>query len=229
MWLPHRPLRLRHARGIPWTAATFFWLNFLSEGGYLKGNNTTGNAYICPESIQESVDDFFYQPPSRISNVGYATFHGSAFAKNGDTSQDILCSYAVNATWGTDPSPPWWVNSTSNPAPGVRRYTELFPFVYYDDSQNYKPVPPRVAGLKESVYIPLVFDGFFMHAMDADHIQFRHNTRAAENDRWANFVFLDGHADHVTGAGLPKPSDNIYLPENLTTTKIWDVILRAAH
>jgi len=219
----------RIARGGNDTSPGLFWLNFLSEGGYLKGNNTIGNAYICPESIQENVDDFFYQPPSRTSNVGYATFHGSAFANNGDTSQDILCSYAVNATWGTDPTQPWWVGSSSNPGPSVRRYTELFPFVYYDDSQNYKPVSPRVAGVKDSVHVPLIFDGFFMHAMDADHIQLRHNTRAREDDRWANFVFLDGHADHVTGARLPKASDNIYLPENLTTTKIWDIVLCAAH
>ena len=219
---------VRIANGGSDTSPGLFWLNFLSEGGYLKGNNTTHNAYICPDSLQQDVDDFFFQPASRTSNVGYATFHGSAFANHGDTSQDILCSYAVNATWGTDPSAPWWVGSGGTPGPNVHRYTELFPFVYYDDSQKYKPVSPRVAGTHDAVHVPLVFDGFFMHAMDADHIQLRHNVHAREDGRWANFVFLDGHADHVTGARLPKPTDNIYLPVNLTSTKIWGVVLCAA-
>jgi prepilin-type N-terminal cleavage/methylation domain-containing protein/prepilin-type processing-associated H-X9-DG protein len=217
---------VRIANGGSDTSPGLFWLNFLSEGGYLKGNSTTGNAYVCPDSIQENVDDFFFQPPSRTSNVGYATFHGSAFANKGDMSQDIICSYAVNATWGTDPTPPWWVSAGMGPH--TKRYTELFPFVYYDDSQSYRPVAPKTAGAKDSTHIPLVFDGFFMHAMDADHIQLRHNTKAVEKDRWANFVFLDGHADHVTGARLPKVSDNIYLPENLTSTKIWDIVLSVA-
>ena len=56
-------------------------------------------------------------------------------------------------------------------------------------------------------------DGFFMHAMEPTRFQLRHgSSRAREQDRICNMVFLDGHAAGVPGSGLPKPGDNFYWP-----------------
>jgi prepilin-type N-terminal cleavage/methylation domain-containing protein/prepilin-type processing-associated H-X9-DG protein len=203
-----------------------FWLNMLSEQGYLKGNNTSDrNAYLCPNSLDEAVNNFFFAPSSRTANTGYATFTGSNTPKD-----DIICSYAVNATWNSiggaaPPSEVWWVNS-SFVGPTVMRYTELYPFVYYDSNLPYKPKAPKCTAAKDALYIPLAFDGFFMHAMNPNCFQLRHgDQRAKEDNRLCNMVFLDGHAAAVPGSKLPHASDNVYLPVNLTTATLWDVKL----
>jgi prepilin-type N-terminal cleavage/methylation domain-containing protein/prepilin-type processing-associated H-X9-DG protein len=210
-----------------------FWLNVLSERGFLKGNNTENrNAYICPNSLQELNNEWHQHPQTNTSNWGYSRFDGSAKAANpNDTSQDILCSYAVSAMWNATALPAtasevWWVNQNF-PGPKVMRYTELFPFVYFDDNLPYKPIAPRMTSTKGSSQIPLIFDGFFMHQLDWVHFQLRHgNLRSNEGrNRTCNLVFLDGHAASVPGTRLPKRNDNLYLPVNLTTATIWDVRL----
>ncbi len=210
-----------------------FWLNVLSERGYLKGNNSSDrNAYVCPNSLQELSNDFFAHPASNLSNWGYSLFEGSArLADPNDTSQDILCSYAVNAMWNAaavsaTQSEVWWVNQNyQGGSPRVMRYSELFPFIYYDDSAAYKPIAPRVTSVKDSAHLMLIFDGFFMHQIDWRHFQLRHgNLRSRrQQDRTCNMVFLDGHAESISGKRLPKSSDNMYLPENLCSTAIWDI------
>ena len=113
----------------------------------------------------------------------------------------------------------------------VLRGVGNFPFVYYDDNQPYKPVAPRMSSARDSVRVPLIFDGFFMHQIDWRHFQLRHgNLRGPAKNRLCNFVFLDGHAEGIRGSRLPKgtptfppPADNMYLPENLTSTAIWDI------
>ncbi len=107
-----------------------FWVNILNENKYLKGNNTFSNAYMCPSALDGLVSNFYTQAPSRISNIGYAEFDGSIKATNpNDTSQDIICSYAVNAFWGTQLG-----ITTGTGLPPVKMWTELFPFVYYAPS-----------------------------------------------------------------------------------------------
>ena len=226
-----------------------FWLNVLSEGGFLKGNNSeTRNAYICPNSIDELNNLWWDHQASNTSNWGYQRFEGSVRWLNpNDASQDVLCSYAVSAMWsagagvGQNQSEVWWVNQ-NYPGPKVLRYTELFPFVYWDDNQAYKPVAPRMSSVKDSTRIPLIFDGFFMHQIDWKHFQLRHGNLRETNPRNAagvptgnprnrtcNMVFLDGHAASVPGARMPKPGDNMYLPEHLTSTRIWDIRMSPLH
>ena len=188
-----------------------FWVNILSENKYLKGNNTfNGNPYMCPNSLDGLVKDYstVSSTASRIANVGYAEFDGTI--KHTDptnTTQDVICSYAVNAFWGAQGGNP----GVGNGMPAVHMYTELFPFVYYAPSLvgGYKAVAPRMTSVKDSVHVGLAFDGFFMHAAWAANFQLRHgNQSGPENARLCNFVFLDGHAESLAGSVLPDPRIN---------------------
>jgi len=223
------PVRFAVDANTGWTPGGF-WANFLSEGKFLKGNDSTGsNTYMCPAALDELEKNFWDSPPTRTANSGYFKFEGSAWRNGVDASQNIMSSYAVNATWGGG-GKPWWVGDPYNPGPTVNQYTELFPFVYYQSTDPYRPVARKVTSVKDGVRIPLVFDGFFMHAMDPTHFQLRHgNTRARESERVCNMVFADGHADGVRGAGLPKPGDNFYYPPmELMNTSVWEVKLSIA-
>lgn len=214
------------------------WANILSEGKYLKGNNSEdNNPYICPNSLSQNVYNWYEANlPSNIANSGYQIFEGSAQRLNpNDRSQDVWCSYAVNGTWGTDQGTPWWVSSNYNGgSPRIRRYTELFPFVYHNPgASGIVPISPKLSSVKDSSHVPLVFDGFYMHEMKWQQFQLRHgDQRQDAKGRLANFVFLDGHVEGVSGRKLPsdpsKPpyvpdGSNFYLPENLTSLRVWDL------
>jgi len=229
------PVRFAREADNAWTPGGF-WANFLNEGKYLRGNaGLNSNIFLCPNSLDELENNFWIGPPNRIANCGYFLFEGSAYRNGVDRSQDIRCSYAVNATWGGgDPNTSvWWTAGQQtiwNPGPIVHQYTEIFPFVYYQSTDAYHPVAPKVTSAKDSTHIPLVFDGFFMHAMDYAHFQLRHgNQRLPETERICNFVFADGHAEGLKGSQLPKKGDNFYLPQNLTSTQIWAIKLSAAN
>ena len=223
------PVRFAVDANTGWTPGGF-WANFLNEGKYLKGTTDTGsNVYMCPASLDELEKNFWDSPPTRTANSGYFKFEGSAFRNGVDTSQNLMVSYAVNATWGGG-GRPWWVGDPWNPGPHANQYTELFPFVYYQSTDTYRPVARKVSGVKESARIPLVFDGFFMHAMNPTHFQLRHgSTRANENERLCNFVFADGHSDSLRGSDIPKPGDNFYWPPaQLSGQGRWAIKLSVA-
>jgi len=191
------------------------WLNVLNEQGYLKGHDREGtNVYLCPNSLNEQALNWWQSPPSRVSAWGYCKFSGSGEPK-GDNSQNMITSYAVNGDWGGGKL--WWANETYVPnqgpvGPGLY-YTELFPFVYVQSNDNPKVVAPKMTSVKRGEYVPLIFDGYFMHAMEPTRFQLRHGSlKAREDDRICNMVFLDGHAGGVAGANLPHPGDNFYYP-----------------
>jgi prepilin-type N-terminal cleavage/methylation domain-containing protein/prepilin-type processing-associated H-X9-DG protein len=222
----HRPAPFPGHDNTPGTC----WPNYLSEGKYLKGSTDLGNVYMCPSALQEPQTDFYSHPTSRIANSGYQVYQGTAAYSNsgiatGNASQDIYCSYAVNAMWGWDTSPA--TGSLFGGATSAQYYSELYPFLY--DAYAYTGVKeraPKVLGAKKSTQIPLVFDGFFMDQNDPHHFQLRHGSpRAPERERICNMVFLDGHVEGLKGADLPKDGDNFYDWQNISTTKIWKVIL----
>ena len=217
------PVRFAVDANTAWTPGGF-WANFLNEGKYIKGNpSTDSNVFMCPAALDELERNFWDSPPTRVANCGYFKFEGTAW-RNGDASQNLMCSYAVNATWGGG-TRPWWVGDPWNPGPTVNQYTELFPFVLYHSMDAYRPVARKVSSSKDAVRIPLVFDGFFMHAMNPNHFQLRHgNARLPEKERLCNLVFADGHAESMRGSQLPKTGDNYYWPPmNLTNTSFWDI------
>jgi len=222
------PFRFESTADGGWTPGGF-WANFLNEQKYLRGNaGLSSNVFLCPNSLDELETNFWISPPSRTANCGYFLYQGSG-ARTGDNTQDIRCSYAVNATWGGGDKP-WWVGDPYNPGPTANQYTELFPFVYYlytPGGTGYRPVAPKVSSVKGSSTIPLSFDGFAMHAMEPQRFQLRHgNQRAAEKDRICNMVFSDGHAEGLRGSQLPKPGDNFYYPPSeLQGTSVWAIRL----
>jgi prepilin-type N-terminal cleavage/methylation domain-containing protein/prepilin-type processing-associated H-X9-DG protein len=223
------PVRFAATADVAWTPGGF-WANFLHEGNFVKGNDTTGsNVFMCPASLDELERNFWDSPPTRIANSGYFKFQGSG-ARVGDLSNDLMTSYAVNATWGGANSRPWWVGDPWNPGPTANMYTELFPFVYYQSMDAVRPVARKLSSAKDVTRIPLVFDGFFMHAMNPTHFQLRHgNPRAKESERICNFVFGDGHAEGLRGSQIPKQGDNFYWPpSNLTNTNAWAIKLSIA-
>jgi len=226
-----------------------FWLNVLSENGFLKGNNSSSrNAYLCPSSLDELVFDMHAHPAHRSSNWGYSLFPGSTHdaAHGNDTSKDIICSYAVNAMWGNPADTPWWVGSATI-GPDARYYTELFPFVHYDLTADHPLGPVRAPNMfktKDSTHVPLVFDGFFMWQVNPVHIQLRHGPHKvitdnnnpnwnagrarAERDMVSNFVFLDGHADGLNGSQLPGNvnadlNTNDWQPSNMCNATLYPV------
>ena len=223
------PVRFQAPGETNWTPGGH-WANFLHDGNFMKGNDTTGsNAFMCPASLDELEQNFWDSPPTRIANSGYFKFQGAG-ARVGNTSGDIMTSYAVNATWGGQNTRPWWVGDPWNPGPTASKYTELFPFVYYESSDPVRPIAKKVSSAKDVTRIPLVFDGFHMHAMNPTHFQLRHgNPRHVEKERICNFVFADGHAEGLRGSQIPKPGDNFYWPPiNLVTTNAWDIKLSIA-
>jgi prepilin-type N-terminal cleavage/methylation domain-containing protein/prepilin-type processing-associated H-X9-DG protein len=215
------------------------WCNFLSEGKYLKGNNTESCIYVCPDSLLERVDlsSWSQHPLSRTANSGYQVFRGSASVSRlgsltTDTSTDINCSYAVNAMWGNETQP----QPTPYFGTNVHYVSELYPFIYfaYPVTGIYQKAQ-RCLGAKNSSQVPLVFDGFFMHQTNAFHIQLRHGSpKLKENARTANFVFLDGHVEGIAGADLPgfdgtNQNSSFYTMSNIQTTRIWKVIWSIVH
>jgi prepilin-type N-terminal cleavage/methylation domain-containing protein/prepilin-type processing-associated H-X9-DG protein len=210
------------------------WPNYLSEGKYLKGSADDGNVYMCPSALLEPQTDFFAHPATRTANSGYQIYQGTAAYSNsgiatGNTTQDIWCSYAVNAMWGADTSvntAPLFGGQTS-----AHYYSELYPFLYdYSAYGGIKEHAPKTLGSKQSTLIPLVFDGFFMQQMDPHSFQLRHGSpHLPESQRTCNMVFLDGHVEGVRGSDLPKDGDNFYDWQNISSTKIWKVILAVAH
>ena len=215
-----------------------FWLNTLSEQGYLKGrNNTDRNAYVCPNSLDQTSINFWDIPVSRIANCGNAQFIGSTNSAAGGykTDLDIVCSYAANATYGggyAGPgTEPWWATSAGEfSAPYRRTWGEYFPFVCYDNSDATAPVPQaqNMRSVKDSYVVPLCFDGWYMWEQQPTTIQLRHgNPRSKEPDRLANFVFLDGHAESIPAAKLPSLADrfanNQWNSTYMYTLKKWAV------
>jgi prepilin-type N-terminal cleavage/methylation domain-containing protein/prepilin-type processing-associated H-X9-DG protein len=211
-----------------------WWPNALNEGKYVKGTNSEGgNVYLCPSSLNELQMNWWDLPPSRISNSGYQRYVGYAkqVTNANDSTEDVISSYAVNAFWGSaepDPgNPPFgW----QTPRPQVAIYTECFPFVQFDERTVYKARAPKTLGIKESARVVLVFDGFFMHAMEGERFQLRHGNARDKNqkNRRCNIVFLDGHAEGMNGSQLPKEADNMWDWALLTTTKRWPVKLGVA-
>ena len=231
------PVRVESTADAGWTPGGF-WANFLVEQNYVKtGKGLNSNVFMCPNALDELEMNFWITPPSRTANCGYFQFDGTG-ARTGDNSKNLKVSYAVNATWGGgNPNTPdvWWNQpgqSQWNPGPYARLYTELYPFVYYWTSDPYKVAAPKVSSVKGGgSTIPLVFDGFFMHAMQYNRFQLRHgNAKARENDRMCNFAFADGHAEGIPGSRLPKSTDNFYYPPSqLVNTSVWAIRLSAAH
>jgi prepilin-type N-terminal cleavage/methylation domain-containing protein/prepilin-type processing-associated H-X9-DG protein len=215
-----------------------FWVNILSENGYLKGNNGSDrNAYICPNSLDIYQANWYDHPSNRVQNWGYSLYRGSAYGKNpNDTSQDIIASYGVNGEWGTDPGQPFFaVPGSTTPGPNVNYWTEICPFPYIDltaigpvasGTPNVKA--PNMFKAKDSAHIFLVFDGVFMWQQDPFSIQLRHgNLHLPENQRTANFAFLDGHAESLTGGSIPKGgidrSQNVWHPDHFCTSTYWAI------
>lgn len=195
-----------------------YWLNVLSENGYLKGNNrTTGNAYLCPNALDvlepSGGTNWYTPPPSNTSNYGYAVFQGTRNSApyNYDTSEDIICSYAVNGYWcnGTD-----GLNTQTNVPPNVWYWTEMAPFIDWNpgapfatnpDGSVHPPKAPNMYRTKDSSHVALIMDGWSMTDGLYCSIQLRHGDLRNSNPdaRAANVVFLDGHAETVLGAQLP--------------------------
>jgi prepilin-type N-terminal cleavage/methylation domain-containing protein len=206
------------------------WPNYLSEGKYLKGAPTLDNVYMCPSALFDPQTSFYDHPANRIANSGYQIYQGTAAYSNsgiatGNSTQDIWCSYAVNAMWGWDTT----VNTFGmfGGQTQAHYYSELYPFLYEASAYTgVKEQAPKVLGAKHSTEIPLVFDGFFMMQNDPHHFQLRHGpSHGPEKYRVCNLVFLDGHATGLTGADLPKDGDNFYDWQNISTTKIWKVVM----
>src|SRR5450432_802750 len=197
-----------------------FWLNVLNENGFLKGSNSSDrNAYVCPDALdQVEKIPWWMTPASRIANVGNALFPGTnnVATKNFDKTQDVICSYAVDAEWGNDPKQPYpathQAQSDGVGGPTVNYWTEYFPFVYVDKTAGLFPQAQaqNMRNVSDSIHVPLAFDGWFMWAQVPQRIQLRHgNQRLKENARIANFVFLDGHAEGLTGKEVPSANDGL--------------------
>lgn len=231
------PVRLHRGAPFPGTNNTpgTCWPNYLSEGKYLKGSTDMGNVFMCPNALDELETDFYAHPASNTANSGYQDYQGTAaYSRSGiatgNTSQDIMCSYAVNAFWGWDTTvatAPLFGGATT-----AHYYSELYPFLY--DASAYtgiKEHEPKTLGIKKSTQVPLAFDGYFMMQNDWRHIQLRHgNPHSTPDHRIANFVFVDGHAEGVPGSDLPNASNtnDFYDWQSLTTTKTWKVIFAVA-
>jgi prepilin-type N-terminal cleavage/methylation domain-containing protein/prepilin-type processing-associated H-X9-DG protein len=227
-----------------------FWLNVLSEGGFLKGNNSTDrNAYLCPNALDELVTNYWLVPATRSANFGYARFSGSdnTAAHGFKSDTDILCSYAVDATFhGTTAAGDQvsWNSGTFNtPGPPGYWWTELFPFVYIDHLNaggSPQPKPANMFKTKDGTHVPLVFDGWYMWEQNCENIQLRHgaqrhpdqgtsatafqNRVKQEADMAANFVFLDGHAESMLGSQLPGKNVSDYSDGPSPSYPMWSPI-----
>jgi prepilin-type N-terminal cleavage/methylation domain-containing protein/prepilin-type processing-associated H-X9-DG protein len=217
-----------------------FWLNYLHEGRYLRGQAGTHgvdrNVYLCPDDLNQEDNNFWNAPSSRTANSGYYAFHGSTHNDGLPTSADdiLFCSYAANGTWWSTDRP-WWVGDAfwAGAMTAINYYGEAFPFVEITTraSRMRGGIAPRATAIskaKRPNEVPLLFDGKYYHAMDYRFIQLRHgNPRTPEKTRWCNIVFADGHVAGVRGNELPGPgggdSQNWFLPNNLNTLKSWKV------
>ncbi|HEV7300325.1 MAG TPA: prepilin-type N-terminal cleavage/methylation domain-containing protein [Tepidisphaeraceae bacterium] len=181
-------------------------------------DGTPNSAFICPTgSIDGSSVPFSFTPTSRTQDLGFALFDGITPPVGSEPGQKIAVNYAVNGMdWG---GTAWW-------AP--RPYTEWFPFVLYHRTNALKAVSDNMFKVKQSVRIPLVFDGFWTHSLNPNKFTLRHGkTNGSEKDRACNVVFLDGHAAPLYGNELPRTGDNLYDRPTLNTDAAgrWQVTL----
>ncbi len=202
-----------------------YWATVLRESRFMSTSAGTesNNVFLCPNSLNISVQSFWEYAATRTSNTGYFTMQGT----KSDGSQDIRISYAAN---GMNPGTYsntgqiWW---TGTP----KYWCELFPFTpTLKFSAVPNPTPNRFSRIKKPTVVPLLFDGLSMHDMVPSQFQLRHgNQRGAEKDRLCNVVFADGHAASVPGARLPKPGDNLWGdPRGIMTSTMYDVKLAAS-
>lgn len=211
-----------------------FWANFLNEGKYVTVRSDTGGVFMCPNSTDELETNYYAPQTSRTDNSGFFNMRSSDNPQgNASNLRDVKNSYAVNGTWSNSSGDtPWWNNDQYNPGPIAARYSELFPFVIYEERNpidpGMAPKAPTVLKSKNSTKLALVFDGFYMHAMSANYFKLRHgSSKLKQKDRMCNFVFVDGHADSLRGSEIPgnKPGDMFYPPAQLNTPGMtWNVV-----
>ena len=74
----------------------------------------------------------------------------------------------------------------------------------------------KIAQIRNSSEMAMLFDGAKAHNLDANSISLRHNGKKS-----ANFMFADGHAESVRGDLLPNGTDS---PASPTNTSDFDSI-----
>jgi len=194
------------------------WMSTLSDSKFLTpdGSGTPVGVLNCPSAARDVTIPSNVSPASPLADQGYAVYPGK------DATQNFASSYAVNGVGFS--SKAWW-HAT---AP----YTEWFPFVTY----NPAPVAPVMSAraenmfkVKQSIRVPLVFDGLHAHSLEATRFTVRHGNLQSKRlmDRQSNVVFLDGHAAPVGGNQLPTIGDNLYDRPVLNTdaNRRWEVTL----
>jgi prepilin-type N-terminal cleavage/methylation domain-containing protein/prepilin-type processing-associated H-X9-DG protein len=197
------------------------WMSVLSNQRMLilNGSGTPEGVLICPSASNTQTTDPFTTPLSPTSDMGYAVYPGK------DATENFASSYAVNAFTG---SGRLWNNSTL-PA------SEWFPFVFWNPTVAAPTVRPTAANMfkvRNSTRIPLVFDGLFAHGLNANRFTTRHGqvNSSRAKDRKCNMVFLDGHAEGISGNSLPTAADNLFdwgaaNPMNTNANGRWDITL----
>jgi len=205
----------------PSTTFNTHWMAVLSSQRFLvlNGSGAPEGVLICPSASNSQTTKWFEAPTSPTSDMGYAVYPGK------DATERFASSYAVNSFTSSGRQ---WGNLTL-PA------TEWFPFVFWNPTPIAPTVTPTAANMfrvKNSTRIPLVFDGLFAHGLDPNRFTTRHgqvNSPRAK-DRKCNMVFLDGHAEGISGNNLPTAADNLYStgasnPLNTNANGRWDITL----
>jgi prepilin-type N-terminal cleavage/methylation domain-containing protein/prepilin-type processing-associated H-X9-DG protein len=207
-------------------ATQAYWTDLLSERNYLKvGKDETRNVFVCPSGAQEFPDSATMFNPgsgSRYSDPGFFAVPGPTYDTNRSDHKSVS-HYALNGSGGLTPA-----SANFSQYKGPERMTELFPFIFWHTAaeigSNPRLRPANVARIRNPSNIPLVFDGVWMHGQCPEAFKLRHGrTRSKKpSDRYCNMVFLDGHAESVSGARLPYDNEDVAMSGGgLTRQGFW--------
>jgi prepilin-type N-terminal cleavage/methylation domain-containing protein/prepilin-type processing-associated H-X9-DG protein len=213
-------------------AAGRFWMNFLSDGKYIKATNGDNTAFTCASASTErnwtDSNPWIYNDAADIQRNGRQD-RGSMKVDTAETSAtggnlSNITSYAVNGTWfgaGTTAEIAWWSNDET--------YNGFFAVPRWKVDATGKIFTPKdsakVGRIKRPTEAVLMFDGDWMFGqLPSASIRLRHGARKgtlAERERnmGCNFVFLDGHAETIKGGRLPTNDDGGWNLATLNNTQ----------
>jgi len=199
-----------------------FWPNPIIAGRYLRAasNSTvstlknTNSVFYCPSddatARSTNGNTSVFNLTTTTTTAQTMNFRGAEFLT--DPNDIVTTNYAANGIQAYNANFTSLVNG--------RPISEFFPFVTVPTSITFiKPNARKLATVKESSRLALLFDGVFCHDRNPAYFVLRHgNPSKGLNQTSANYLLADGHCETVKAVEQPSTGLDGFLDNTELTT-----------